>query len=81
MMLNKMPVMKWYVITDVIEPGTDTDMAILGCLIHLSGCKRGVAIPAVVSLTAQASLNLLVWSEQQAGLWYWSSSGDQVQGS
>lgn len=77
----KMPVMKWHVVIDVIKPVTDTDMAILGCLIHLSGCKPGGATPAVVSLTAQASLNLVVQSEQQVGLWYWSSSGDQAQGS
>ena len=72
---------KWCVVTDVIKPVTDTDMAILGCLSHLSGCKPGRTTPALILLTVQAGLNLVVWSEQQVGLLYWSRCGDQVQGS
>lgn len=76
---NKMCVMKWCVVADVIKHVTDKGMAVLGRSIHLSGCKSGRASPALVLLTAQAGLNLAVWSEQ-ADL-YWSSCDDQVQGS
>lgn len=71
--------MKWCVVADVIKHVTDKGMAVLGRSIHLSGYKSGRASPALVLLTAQAGLNLVVWSEQ-AGL-YWSSCDDQVQGS
>lgn len=71
--------MKWCVVADVIKHATDKGMAVLGCSMHLSGCKSGRASPALVLLTAQAGLNLAVWSEQ-ADL-YWSSCDDQVQGS
>lgn len=78
---NEMNVMKLCVVTDVIRPVTDTDVAILGSLIHLSGCKPGRSAPALVLQTEQAGLNLVVRTEKQVVLLYWSSSGDQVQGS
>lgn len=55
---NEMSVMKRCIVTDVIKPVTDTNMAILGCLIHLPGCKPGRATLPLVLLTAQAGLNL-----------------------
>lgn len=49
---SEMHVMKWYVVTDAIKPVTDVDIAILGCLIHLSGCQPGKTAAALVLLIA-----------------------------